>query len=556
MPKTSLSLKVDVFVAGAAVMAIELLGSRLLAPVYGNTIFVWGSLIGVVLAALSLGYYVGGRVADRRPDFNTFSMIILSAGVLVLAIPLLAGSIFDLVVGLNIGERYGPLLATILLLAAPSALLGMVSPYAIRLAARNFERLGNISGNLYALSTVGSIFGTFLTVFVLIPQFGVNRIIFGVGLTLLAISVIGLNIKIKAFILILLVLSPFIAPYTTRRATVAAYTLTAGTILYEADTPYHHIVVMEGYDPLHGGEVRILLLDDNFHSAMDLDDPDRAVFTYTDYFHLAFLVNLDIRNALFIGGGGFTGPKAFLRAYPDVRVSVVEIDPEVIRVAREYFAVSDDPRLRIYSEDGRVYLHSSDEKYDVIVLDAYSKTFVPFHLMTREFFEEVDRDLTDSGVLIMNLIAPTTGAGSELLKAEVSTISTVFPRTYAFPVRGKNFTQPQNVILLATKTDTLFTADSLMARAQSSAPKLSRLSQYVSNYLVINSSGAPMLTDDYAPVETLLNPVTGQSLTKEDQVMPVIYTELFRLVVVAAIAAALTIVILRYKTKRGSRSSS
>ncbi len=550
MKSSWFGLRLDVFIAGAAVMALELMGSRLLAPVYGNTIFVWGSLIGVVLAALSVGYFFGGKLSDIRPNFSTFSLVLFSAGILTLLIPIIAAPVFDWVVSLNVGERYGPLLATTMILAPPSALLGMISPYAIRLAARSYERIGNVSGNLYSLSTIGSILGTFLTVFVLIPQFGVNRIILAVAITLLLASLFGLDARIKILVLILLLLSPFLAPYITRRASVAAYTLALGNVVYETDSPYHHIVVTDGIDALRGGgRVRTLLLDDNFHSAMDLDDPDRVVYVYTDYFNLGFLVNPLTKNVLFIGGGGFTGPKQFLKKYSSVQVDVVEIDAEVIRVAKQYFSVPDDPRLRIFNEDGRIYLHRSEKKYDLIVLDAYSRTFVPFHLMTVEFFREAYEDLTANGVLIQNLISGTVGVYAGLLKAEVRTMATVFPNVYAFPTRGSAYSEPQNVMLVATSNKTLISLQEFASKAMENSQANPKLKEYVENYDLVDTVGARVLTDDFAPVETLLNPLTGQPISRTDEVQPVISREFSIIAITVILAAVGVFLVFRYNGK-------
>jgi predicted membrane-bound spermidine synthase len=212
MPQ-QLRLLVSVFVSGAVVMALELLGSRLLAPVFGNSIFVWGSLIGVVLSALSAGYYLGGKLADRKPEFQLLSVIIFAAGLLVIALPAIAPPLFDGIVKLDMGDRYSPLLATLALLGPPSLLLGMVSPFAIRLVARSVEGLGRVSGNLYALSTLGSILGTFFTVFVLIPEFGVNKILLGLGVLLLVVAFLGLRFRMKAFVLVVLLVMPFAAPF-------------------------------------------------------------------------------------------------------------------------------------------------------------------------------------------------------------------------------------------------------------------------------------------------------------------------------------------------------
>jgi predicted membrane-bound spermidine synthase len=516
-----LRLLCSVFVSGAVVMALELLGSRLLAPVFGNSIFVWGSLIGVVLTALSLGYYLGGKIADRKPDFQILSIIILAAGIFVTVLPTLAPPLFDAVVRIGMSDRYSPLLATTALLGPPSILLGMVSPYAIRLAARTFEKLGKLSGNLYALSTLGSIVGTFVTVFVLIPEFGVNKIILGLGLTLLVVAFFGLGFRMKVFVLLVLLVVPFAAPYmVSRRLTVAAYTLALGDTVYETDTPYHHLLVADAYDPAHQSNVRYLILDDNLHSAMDLNNPDRTVFEYTDYFHLGFLLNQNITRVLFIGGGGFTGPKAFLKDYPKVIVDVAEIDPEVIRVAETYFDVNaSNPRLHIYNEDGRIFLQETSQKYGLVVLDAYSRTYVPFHLMTAEFFSLLVSHLTPEGSAISNLIAATSGDQAQLLMAELKTMHTSFPEVYVFPVKGANYPDPQNVIILATLPSRPLTeADFSNLATSTTAIKISALQSYVANYVVLDAGNAPILTDNYAPVETLLNPITGQNLTNESAV--------------------------------------
>jgi len=514
-----LRLLLSVFVSGAVVMALELLGSRLLAPVFGSSIFVWGSLIGVVLAALSTGYYLGGKIADLRPDFQVLSIVIFLAGLFVIGLPALAPPLFDWVVKQSIGDRYSPLLATVALLGLPSVLLGMVSPFAIRLAAKSFEKLGKLSGNLYALSTLGSIVGTFLTVFVLIPEFGVNKIILSLGVTLLVVAFFGLGFRLKVFVLLLLLVLPLAAPYmVSRRLTVAAYTLALGDTIYETDTPYHHLIVADAFDPVHQSTVRYLILDDNLHSAMDLNNPNRTVFEYTDYFNLGFLLSSNIARVLFIGGGGFTGPKAFLNDYPKVTVYVAEIDPEVIRVAEEYFAVNaSNPRLHIYNEDGRILLQENSQKYDLMVLDAYSKSYVPFHLMTTEFFKEAASHLTSGGSVISNLIAATSGDQAQLLRAEVRTMNTVFPNVYVFPVRGADYQDPQNVIILGTLLPSHLTkVDFTNLAANTTTPKIP--ANYAENYFTLDTSKAPVLTDDYAPVENMLNPLTGQTLTSQSTI--------------------------------------
>jgi spermidine synthase len=517
MPR-QVRLLISVFVSGAVVMALELLGSRILAPVFGNSIFVWGSLIGVVLASLSAGYYLGGKLADRRPDLQTLSLVVLGAGVLVLALPTLAPPIFDAAIGAQLGERYSPLLATTILLGPPSTLLGMVSPYAIRLAARSVEKLGRASGNLYALSTIGSIVGTFVTVFVLIPEFGVNKIIVALGVTLLVVAFLGLGTRLKVFVLLFLIVLPFAAPYLVgHRLTAATYSLALGDTIYETDTPYHHIVVADAYDPAYQSTIRYLILDDNFHSAMDLNNPDRNVFPYTDYFHLPFLLSSKISKVLFIGGGGFTGPKSFLKHYANVTVDVAEIDPEVIRVAEQYFGVdAANPRLHIYNQDGRIFLQQTNEKYDSVILDAYSKSYVPFHLMTEEFFRLLANHLTTNGTVVSNLIAQSSGSSSQLLAAEVNTMKTVFPNVYTFATEGPDYPSVQNMIVLASLAVNHLTEQDFARLATAQEAPATQLTNDVSNYFVMATGNAPILTDNYAPVETLLNPMTGEPLNAQE----------------------------------------
>jgi len=543
-----LRLLLSVFISGAAVMALELLGSRLLAPVFGNSIFVWGSLIGVVLSALSVGYYLGGRLADREPNLHTLSTVIFAAGILVVTLPAFTPPVFEAIIKLNLGERYSPLLATTLLLALPSILLGMVSPYAIRLAARTVEKMGKASGNMYALSTLGSIVGTFVTVFVLIPEFGVNKIIFAIGATLLVVAFLGLGLRMKVFVLLILLILPFAAPYlVSRRLTVAAYTLALGDTIYETDTPYHHLQVADSFDLAHQSYIRILILDDNLHSAMDLKNPDRTIFAYSDYFHLGFLLNPNITRVLFIGGGGFTGPKSFLKDYPTVQVDVVEIDEEVIKVAEQYFSVdANNPRLHIYNDDGRIFLQKTNQKYDLVVLDAYSKSYVPFHLMTAEFFKELVRHLNQKGSVVSNLISGVSSNGNQLLVAEVNTMHTAFPNVYTFATRGIAYTELQNVIIFATLLPEHLTETDFENLAVTNAVvNIPVLRQYVTNYFTPTSDTSTILTDNFAPVENLLNPVTGQPLANEQG--PETTPDESPKMIVALIILAVIFVILRKK---------
>ncbi|MFQ5998820.1 MAG: fused MFS/spermidine synthase [Candidatus Bathyarchaeia archaeon] len=499
-------LRVQVFIAGAAVLSLEILGSRLLSPHFGSSLFVWGSLIGVVLTALSLGYYYGGRISDRGPSRFTFSLTIFAAGAYILFITVLSPSIFDVVLTLKLGERFGPLAATIFLLAIPSFLLGMVSPYAIRLKAAKIVEVGSTAGNLFALSTAGSIVGTFVTVFFLIPEFEVTRILIGTSILLMIVSVVSLSLRAKStavvFIGIALAVS-FTAPTT------------ASGVIYEKESLYHHIVVVDNTIT----QTRTLILDNNFHSATHVNDPTRTIYTYTDYFHFGILLNPQAKNVLFVGGGGLSGPKKFLNDYERIQVYVVEIDRDVLAVAKKFFFVEDSPNLHIHESDGRVFLATSEQKYDIIVLDAFARTYIPFHLMTKEFFEEIDTSLTEDGVVVSNIIASIDGPTSLILKSEIKTMSQVFPNVYVFPVSTLGPSAIQNVIVVATKSPISYSkADVVEIAKQSTVVKIPEFVSYASHYYEerIDTSDAHVLTDNFAPVENLVNPLTGTPFLREE----------------------------------------
>ncbi len=305
------NIRLNVFVAGAIVMALEITGSRILAPYFGNSLSVWGSLIGVVLTGLSLGYYLGGRLADRNPNFRTFSLIIFYAGISILFIPFVSSQLLNLIANLDLGERFSSLLATTLMLAFPTVMLGMVSPYAIKLSTKNLNKLGNVAGNLYALSTLGSIFGTFFSVFYLVPEFGVKTILLSFGIILMVVSIMGLALRFKFFLVSALILS--FLPLNMFVPNLFSHT---GNVIYEKETPYSHLDVVDSKG------TRTLYLDGSPHSAMYLNNSNDLVFLYTEMFNLAFAFNSNIQNVLFIGGGGFSTPKYFLENYPDMIVFI------------------------------------------------------------------------------------------------------------------------------------------------------------------------------------------------------------------------------------------
>jgi predicted membrane-bound spermidine synthase len=500
-----------VFTSGAIVMGVEIMASRLLAPYYGDTVYVWGSLIAVIMTALAIGYRQGGKKADEYSSYIELSNIILIAGVFVILIPITAPFILEIVRIFRIPSIYEPLLPSALLLGVPTVYLGMVSPYSLKLSAKNLLDIGGVSGGLSSLNTIGGILGTFLTVFFLVPNFGTREIITGMGVVLVAISLIGRErsyfIGIGALLFILLVPSNLLL--------AKLMTFGSGAHVYSSETPYCSLAVVD--NRLSG--VRTLFLDDLSHSAMYLNGSVKPVYRYTDYFNLAFGYNLNISKVLFIGGGGFSGPKQFLVDYPWLEIDVVEIDPEVVEVAHRFFNLPlNNSRLGIYVEDGRKFLQSSG-KYDLIVLDAYSHTYVPFHLMTYEFTALVNSRLNTGGLLVSNIIGSTIGDTSELLWSEVLTVRENIPYITLYRTRDTPESIVQNIILVACKEDPP-SQDELYENFQNLnyGERFTGFLDY--NYKGTYPENRLILKDNYAPVEDMLNPVTLTSYDREGRLNP------------------------------------
>ena len=508
------SLAVLVFVSGMASMSLEFAASRILIPVFGSSIYTWGSLIGVILTGLSLGYHIGGKLADKNPNFLKLCLVIFTAGLYIIFIPFIAPTITSSFIQFVSDSQYASLFAVFTLLIVPTFLLGIVSPYAIKLATRRLTELGNVSGNLYSLSTIGSIVGTFLTVFILIPTFEINYIIFGLGVTLMVFSsLFGLARfpKVLTVFVVVVLLLFFPSINLSSAGNVMVHT---GTLVYEKETLYSHL------DVIDYGNIRTLYLDGNIHSQMYKDKPEELVNTYTKYFHLGFLFNPNAKDVLFVGGGGFSGPKNFLSMYPDIRIDVVEIDPDVIKAAYDYFnlPVDNGSRLMIYNDDARNFLSKTEKRYDMIILDAFSQNYVPFHLMTLEYFQLLDKKLTSDGVIISNNIGSMTGDRSDIVRAVYKTISQVFPSLYVFPTEY-NPRNLQNIMLTAIKTPTVEYSKDELRQLASNNDRINHNSSTVladldySEHLYeaeLKTSDVPLLTDQFAPVEILINPVTNE----------------------------------------------
>ena len=485
-------LEIVVFVCGAVVMMFELVGSRVLGPYFGTSLFVWTSLIGIILGSLSLGYYLGGKIADKKSSFKSLSLIIFLAAIsigLMVSIKdfwliVLQNSFTDI--------RTSSVLASLTLFLPASVFLGMVSPYAVKLKLNNLNTSAQTVGNLYAISTTGSIFGTFLAGFYLIPHFGTNKLLIILSITLIIIS-LALSAKkdtgIKLSVFAIVVIGWFVISGLN-------YTFPKSGFI-DVDTAYNRIWIYDRIDFRTNKIVKMMGINNENHSSMFLDN-DELVNEYTKYYHLAKHFNPNFKKTLMLGGAGYSYPKDFLHKYPEATIDVVEIDPKVTELAKKYFRLEENPRLTIYHEDGRVFLNKTQGKYDVIFGDAFNSLHsLPYQLTTKEAVQKKYNILNDDGIVILNIISAIEGEKGKFLRAEYATYKSLFPQVYLFPVRGSsNGNIVQNIILVALKSEKDQTFND-------SDPKLNEYLQHLWKKTV--DADIPILTDDFAPVDYYIN---------------------------------------------------
>ncbi len=446
---TRLFLGLVCFLAGAAIMVVEISAFRLLAPFFGNTVYTSTALIGVILVAFSAGGFLGGRLADRKLALDLIGWLLAGAAVLTLFIPALHTA-FSLRLSAH-GIISGPVMISLVLFAVPGILLGAVSPASVRFYSltQKDSHVGAAAGTISMLGSLGSFVGTFLSGFFLLSTFGVRSIFLGTGSLLLLLAVAAFlmarnSLKQQAPIVLSGLLAGFFGWYA-KPAPVKG-------VIYEHESFYHHIsVAEEGVSPY---KRRHLVLDSTQEGGMNPDSGD-LILPYQEYWKLALLRESEqVKSALFIGAGAFGMPENVSRDFPQAAVDVVEIDPQVIEVGRKFFKLDEHPKVQAHAADARLFLHlAGDKKWDLIFGDAYNgRHAIPAHLATQEFFHQVADHLLPEGVFIMNIIASVNGAQSELTSGMITTLRKVFPNIEVFGVGGRT-DETQNVILLCSRQD-------------------------------------------------------------------------------------------------------
>ena len=543
-----------VFASSACTLVIELIAGRIMAPYIGVSLYTWTSIIGIVLAGMSVGNYLGGLVADRAPSRRTLGLIFLAAGIASLGILVVT----DLVVAARLPLSLLPRIVfyTTAIFFLPSLVLGMVSPVVVKLALTDLERTGNTVGTIYAVSTVGSIVGTFLTGFWLISWMGTRMIVWGVGGSLVVIGLAvgdflrprrGLGILaltgLGAAALLGLHASGVLSGLAGRAAALFALPavvlgpvlIIAGGLLWRrmamgsggiavaivalvglgwnighyrapcrVESDYFCIQILEAMAGDRGA--RTLMLDRLIHSYVVLDDPTALGYGYERAYaeltqaHAAGRMALD---TLFIGGGGYTFPRYIEAVYPQATVDVIEIDPAVTRATYEHLGLSRETRIRSFNHDARAFLQewADPKRYDIIYGDAFNDLSVPYHLTTVEFNRMLATRLKPDGIYLANVIDKLEGG--EFLKAYANSLKRVFPHVHILARTDAVLPFDRNTYVLMASRQPLDRSrlDAVTSSDESERTVPMRDAQ-LEAYL--RSGRALVLTDDFAPVDQLL----------------------------------------------------
>lgn len=494
--KIQARLQIVSFFSGAATMIIELAGSRIVAPFFGTSLIVWTALIGIIMTSLCLGNWMGGSIADKRPEGKLLGRILMFAAIIIASTAFASNWILTQLQELNLNLYISSVYAALSIFAPSSLLLGMVSPFVARLAMQDVHSSGAVVGRLSAMNAAGSILGTFMGGFVLISLFPSGVILMLVASMLAILSVLvytGVWRKIIAG-LVFLALSG------------GAWCALKNGLPFlpvgeQIDTAYNHISVVESIDTRNGRRVRILITDpDAAQSLMYLDNPSELVSEYTKFYDLAFHYNPGIKRVLMLGGGGYCVPKHILATHHDVSVDVVELDPGITETARKYFALHDNPNMRIFHEDARTFLNRAGREkidpYDAIFMDTFnSATVIPFQLTTVEAGQKLRALLKPEGVLVVNIISSVYGPKSGVFHGIYKAFSQSFGTMMIFPANAheaKYARALQNMMLVA---------GDIVPSSAASGDKYARLLSHQWLEPFVPDPVVPAFTDAFAPVE-------------------------------------------------------
>lgn len=492
----ALFLYLTAFLGGAVSLGVELAASRLLAPFFGDALPVWAAIIGLILLYLTAGYFLGGRWADRSPRAATLYQVALWGAFTVGLLPFVSRPILWLTARglfrLQLSAVLGPFAAVLLLFALPVTLLGCLSPFVIRLLMARVERAGAVAGQVYGISTIGSLLGTLVTVFVFVPALGTRLTFVVLSLALQAIALVGLA-KERPQRAALYLWMPVLVLGLALGGRGRPVKPQEGAI-YETESAYNYIQVVER------GGCRYLFLNEGMGIQSVYCPGARRVGGTWDFFAIAPFFNPppflppEVQSLAMVGLAGGTIPKLYTSFFGPIPIDGVELDPEIVAAGREFFGMT-EPNLQVIVGDGRAFLARSNRRYTVVAVDAYRLPYIPWHLTTVEFFHQVRRHLEDRGVVVVNV--GRVPGDDRLVAALAATLGEVFPSVHAIEVPGSF-----NTILVATVLPTL--PENLRAnRAYLTDPALRDIADEALANLRPLPSGGIVLTDDRAPVEAI-----------------------------------------------------
>ena len=490
-------LEIVLFIVDAIYMILELIASRLLSPYFGSSNLVWTSIIGIILLSNSIGNFVGGKIADKNCSKNNLKLILKFSGIFILLIPFMQELILVWISTMISSIKIGAIISAILLFFIPSMFFGFFSPIIIKLKMNDLENVGSTSGKIYAIATIGSLTGTFLGGFFLLPAFGSNQLLFILAAILfLLILVVGeINIKKDLIVVIIFVsLSAIFFHLFNAWNNIQGTAVISGSYnsLVSYDTQYGKVSI---YNTKAGeNSYRTLLIGEGHESATFINE-DKCydlVYEYTKYYDLMFESSKEITHTLMIGGAGYSYPKYYISNYLDKSLDVVEIDEDITEIAKKYFYLNklikefdleNNNRLNLISEDGRTYLNKNTKKYDAILNDAFAGETPASTLTTIEASQKIYNSLNENGLYLSNIISSLDGENSKFLKAEVNTLKQVFKNVYIVPCNDfNNYEVVQNNMIIATD-DTLV----------------------LENAVDLNVTlDTIILTDNYCPVDSLI----------------------------------------------------
>ena len=488
LPQPRLGLVVAL--VGASTLGAEIAAARLLAPYFGDSTIIWANTIGIVLVALSVGYWFGGRLADRDPSPRGLYLIVLAGAVLLALVPFLADPFLEVAISaldsISAGAFVGSLLAVLVLVAVPVLVLGAVAPYAIRLAVHAVDEAGRVSGRLYAISTLGSLAGTFLSSLLLIPLVGTRRTFLIFALPLAVVAVVGLArarfALVPAALVVLLVL-----PVGIVKAEAGE-----GEVIHEADTEYQYARVVQDPDGTRtlelneGQAVHSVFVPGTVLTGGIWDEYLVAPFTVLDE---------PPDDIAILGNAAGTTARAYAELFPQTRIDGVEIDGELTEIGRRYFDL-ENPRLTTHTADARPFLRRTERRYDAILVDAYRQPYIPFYLATREFFELARSRLKPGGLVMVNAGHPEDS--DDLEQVLGATMADVF-RTVA-----RDPAEATNTLLIGTDAPEASGVNLLAQVSELPAEVRPRAVQAAAR-IGPRLPGGRVYTDDRAPVEWLID---------------------------------------------------